>query len=150
MMFKKTYGDLIMMKRLFRRAGFCSLLLVFSGCLSALQLAQSKPDLPSPRKAMPSKSSGNIARMETDRGTIEIELFPKDAPKAVKNFRFLAMGGHYNGVTFHRIVKGFMIQGGDPKGDGSGGESIWGGTFEDEINSTSPVYQRGYRRGIVA
>ena len=139
-----------MMKRLFRRAGFCSLLLVFSVCLSALQLAQSKQDLSSSRKAIPSKSSGNIARMETDRGTIEIELFPKDAPKAVKNFRFLAMGGHYNGLTFHRIVKGFMIQGGDPKGDGSGGESIWGGSFEDEVDPQSPLYQKGYHRGIVA
>ena len=99
---------------------------------------------------MPSKSSGNFARMETDRGTIEIELFPKDAPKAVKNFRFLAMGGYYNGLTFHRIVKGFVIQGGDPKGDGSGGESIWGGSFEDEIDPNSSLYQKGYRRGIVA
>jgi len=99
---------------------------------------------------MPSKSSGNFARMETDRGTIEIELFPKDAPKAVKNFRFLAMGGYYNGLTFHRIIKGFMIQGGDPKGDGSGGESIWGGSFEDEIDPNSSLYQKGYRRGVVA
>jgi cyclophilin family peptidyl-prolyl cis-trans isomerase len=139
-----------MMRRLFQPVGFCSLLLVFSGCLSTLQLAQSKQDLSSSRKAIPSKNSGNIARMETDRGTIEFELFPKDAPKAVKNFRFLAMGGHYNGLTFHRIVKGFMIQGGDPKGDGSGGESIWGGPFEDEIDLNSPLYQKGYHRGIVA
>ena len=99
---------------------------------------------------MPSKSSGNFARMETDRGTIEIELFPQDAPKAVKNFRFLSMGGYYNGLTFHRIVKGFVIQGGDPKGDGSGGESVWGGSFEDEIDPNSALYQKGYRRGIVA
>jgi cyclophilin family peptidyl-prolyl cis-trans isomerase len=88
--------------------------------------------------------------IETDKGTIEIELFQNDAPKAAENFRLLAEHGYYNGLTFHRIVKGFMIQGGDPKGDGSGGESAWGGTFEDEINPTSPVYQRGYRRGIVA
>jgi cyclophilin family peptidyl-prolyl cis-trans isomerase len=139
-----------MIKHSLRRVGLCLFLLLCSGLLSALQLAQSKQDLPSSRKAAPSKNSGNIARMETDRGTIEIELFPKDAPKAVKNFRFLAMGGHYNGVTFHRIVKGFMIQGGDPKGDGSGGESIWGGSFEDEIDPNSALYQNGYRRGIVA
>jgi cyclophilin family peptidyl-prolyl cis-trans isomerase len=68
----------------------------------------------------------------------------------VENFRLLAEHGYYNGLTFHRIVKGFMIQGGDPKGDGSGGESAWGGTFEDEIKEDSPVYQRGYRRGVVA
>jgi cyclophilin family peptidyl-prolyl cis-trans isomerase len=139
-----------MMKGLLQRAGLCLFLLLFSGVLSALELGQSKQDSPSSRKDIPSKSSGNIARIETDRGIIEIELFPKDAPKAVKNFRFLAMGGHYNGLTFHRIIKGFMIQGGDPKGDGSGGESIWGGSFEDEIDPNSPLYQKGYHRGIVA
>src|SRR5262249_34987950 len=127
----------------------CFFLLFLTGALS-LQLAQSKEDQPSSRKSGLSKSSGNMARMETNHGTIEIELFPKDAPKAVKNFRFLAMGGYYNGLMFHRVIKGFMIQGGDPKGDGSGGESIWGGSFEDEINAESPVYQKGYRRGIVA
>jgi cyclophilin family peptidyl-prolyl cis-trans isomerase len=125
-------------------------LLFLSGVLSAPELAESKQDEPSSRKSPMSKNSGNIARMETDHGTIEIELFPKDAPKAVKNFRFLAMGGYYNGLTFHRIIKGFMIQGGDPKGDGSGGESIWGASFEDEINPSSALYQKGYHRGIVA
>jgi cyclophilin family peptidyl-prolyl cis-trans isomerase len=138
------------MKRSLRRTGLYLFLLLFSGVLSAPELAESKQDEPSSRNSPMSKSSGNIARMETNHGTIEIELFPKDAPKAVKNFRFLAMGGHYNGLTFHRIVKGFMIQGGDPKGDGSGGESIWGGSFEDEIDANAPLYQKGYRRGIVA
>src|SRR5882724_1642928 len=139
-----------MMKGLLQRAGLCLFLLLFSGVLSALELGQSKQDSPSSRKDIPSKNSGNIARIETDRGIIEIELFPKDAPKAVKNFRFLAMGGHYNGLTFHRIIEGFMIQGDDPKGDGSGGESIWGGSFEDEIDPNSPLYQKAYHRGIVA
>src|SRR5262245_57476417 len=124
----------------------CLFLLLFSGFLSSLHLGQSKQDQSSPRKPAASKSSANMARMETDHGTIEIELFPKDASKAVKNFRFLAMGGHYNGLTFHRVIKGFMIQGGDPNGDGSGGESIWGGSFEDEIDPNSPLYQKGYRR----
>jgi cyclophilin family peptidyl-prolyl cis-trans isomerase len=128
----------------------CFFFLLCSGVISVLQLAQSKEDQPSSRKPVLSKSSGNIARMETSRGMIEIELFPKDAPKAVKNFRFLAMGGYYNGLTFHRVIKGFMIQGGDPNGDGSGGESIWGGSFEDEINPSSALYQKGYHRGIVA
>jgi cyclophilin family peptidyl-prolyl cis-trans isomerase len=138
-------------KHLSQQSGLCCLLFLFAVVPSPQQLAQSKLEPPpSARKAVSTKSSGYIARMETDRGTIEIELFPNDAPKAVKNFRFLAMGGHYNGLTFHRIIKGFMIQGGDPKGDGSGGESIWGGSFEDEIDPNSALYQKGYRRGIVA
>lgn len=95
-------------------------------------------------------SGGSHAVIETDKGSIEIELFEKEAPKAVENFRLLAEHGYYDGLTFHRIVKGFMIQGGDPKGDGTGGESAWGGTFEEEIHQDSPLYQRGYRRGIVA
>jgi cyclophilin family peptidyl-prolyl cis-trans isomerase len=73
-----------------------------------------------------------------------------DAPKAVENFRLLAERGFYDNLTFHRIVKGFMIQGGDPSGDGTGGESAWGGTFEDEINPDSQTYKDGYRRGNVA
>ena len=93
-----------------------------------------------------------VAVLETDKGTIEIELMPGAAPKTVENFRLLAERGFYNGLTFHRIVKGFMIQGGDPRGDGRGGESAWGGTFDDEIQRESPLYQRGlgYKRGIVA
>ena len=93
-----------------------------------------------------------MAVLETEKGTIEIELMPGAAPKTVENFRLLAERGFYNGLTFHRIVKGFMIQGGDPRGDGRGGESAWGGTFDDEIQRESPLYQRGlgYKRGIVA
>jgi len=90
------------------------------------------------------------ATMETDQGTIEFELLPAVAPKTVENFRLLANRGYYNGLTFHRVVKGFMIQGGDPKGDGSGGESAWGGKFEDEIDRTSSLYRGGYKRGTLA
>ena len=97
------------------------------------------------------KSSGGLhGVIETDKGTIEIEFLPSDAPKAVENFRLLAERGYYDNLTFHRIVKGFMIQGGDPSGDGTGGESAWGGTFDDEINQDSPIYRDGYRRGIIA
>ena len=86
----------------------------------------------------------------TDKGAIEIEFFAADAPKAVENFRLLAEHGYYDGVTFHRIVRGFMIQGGDPDGNGRGGQSAWGSTFEDEINAQSALYRGGYRRGLVA
>jgi cyclophilin family peptidyl-prolyl cis-trans isomerase len=88
--------------------------------------------------------------IDTDKGPIEIEFFPKEAPKAVENFRLLAEHGYYDGLTFHRIIKGFMLQGGDPSGDGTGGESAWGGTFEDEIPPDSPLYRDGYRRGLIA
>jgi cyclophilin family peptidyl-prolyl cis-trans isomerase len=90
------------------------------------------------------------AEIETDKGTIEIQLLPDAASKTVENFRLLAQRGFYNGLTFHRIVKDFMIQGGDPLGNGKGGESAWGGTFEDEIDRHSPLYSEGYKRGSVA
>src|SRR5215216_3807484 len=95
-------------------------------------------------------SGGNHAAIETDKGPIEIEFFATESPKAVENFRLLAEHGYYDGLTFHRIVKGFMIQGGDPSGDGSGGESAWGAPFADDINAGSELYKRGYKRGIVA
>jgi len=95
-------------------------------------------------------SGGQHAVIETTSWPIELELLASDAPKAVENFRLLAEHGYYDGLTFHRIVKGFMIQGGDPSGDGTGGESAWGGTFADEINRDSQLYRDGYHRGIVA
>ena len=95
-------------------------------------------------------SGGMHAVIETDKGPIEIEFFAADAPKAVENFRLLAEHGYYDGLTFHRIVEGFMIQGGDPAGNGTGGESAWGPPFADEINQQSPLYRGGYRRGFVA
>ena len=95
-------------------------------------------------------SGGKHATIETDKGPIEIELLESDSPQAVENFRLLAEHGYYNGLTFHRIVKGFMIQGGDPTGTGTGGESAWGKAFDDNINAQSPLYQAGYKRGIVA
>ncbi len=95
-------------------------------------------------------SGGKHAVIDTDKGPIELELLEDAAPKGVENFRLLAERGYYNGLTFHRIVSGFMIQGGDPSGDGTGGESAWGGFFQNEINPTSALYQQGYVRGIVA
>lgn len=76
----------------------------------------------------------DLVEMVTTEGTIEIKLFPKYAPKAVENFMTHAKDGYYDNVTFHRIVKDFMIQSGDPKGDGTGGESIWNEEFAPEIS----------------
>lgn len=90
------------------------------------------------------------ATIETTKGVIELELFQSDAPKTVANFAGLAEEGYYNGVIFHRISKGFVIQGGDSTGTGAGGKSIYGGTFEDELNPNTLSYQEGYVRGVVA
>ena len=78
--------------------------------------------------------SGDIvAVMHTNMGDIEIKLFPEQAPKTVENFTTHAKNDYYNGIIFHRVIKDFMIQGGDPTGTGMGGESIWGRSFEDEF-----------------
>lgn len=75
-----------------------------------------------------------VAIMHTNMGDISIRLFPEAAPKTVENFTTHAKNGYYNGVTFHRVIEDFMIQGGDPDGTGAGGESIWGEPFEDEFD----------------
>ena len=90
------------------------------------------------------------AEIQTNKGTIKLELLEGDAPRTTENFRLLAQKGYYNDVIFHRVIKGFMIQGGDPTGTGRGGESAWGGRFADEIKPTSEVYKRGYKAGTVA
>jgi len=77
-----------------------------------------------------------IAEVETSKGNFKIKLFVKDAPRTVNNFVVLSRDGFYNGLTFHRIIKDFMIQGGDPEGTGSGGP---GYSFEDEFNDRKLV-----------
>lgn len=78
--------------------------------------------------------------IETDKGTIELELYPEHAPQTVNNFVFLAEEGFYDGVTFHRVIDNFMIQGGDPTGTGRGGP---GYTFEDELEGNPLSHERG-------
>ena len=90
------------------------------------------------------------AVIETTMGTIEVELYPADAPKTVENFMKLAEKKYFDGVIFHRVSKGFVIQGGDPTGTGSGGKSIWGKEFADELNPNTPSYKEGYKKGVVA
>ena len=75
-----------------------------------------------------------VAVLHTDAGDIKIVLYPEQAPKAVENFTTHAKEGYYDGLTFHRVIADFMIQGGDPEGTGAGGESIWGEPFEDEFD----------------
>lgn len=86
----------------------------------------------------------------TSKGDITLELDADLAPKTVTNFLALSSSGYYDNLTFHRVIPGFMIQGGDPTGNGTGGHSIFGGTFEDEINAASPLYREGYKKGTLA
>jgi cyclophilin family peptidyl-prolyl cis-trans isomerase len=106
------------------------------------------------------KSAGKeIAVLQTSLGAIEIELYRPDAPKTVQNFVKLAQKKTFNGIRFHRVSKGFVIQTGDPlsadpkkKGEwGTGGTSIYGGKeFADELNTNTQSYKDGYKRGVVA
>jgi len=79
--------------------------------------------------------AGNIVVIETTQGNIEVQLMPDVAPKTCENFVGLVNKGYYNGIIFHRVIKDFMIQGGDPTGTGTGGQSIWGKPFGDEVKT---------------
>ena len=89
----------------------------------------------------------HMITIQTNKGTIVFETYDADAPATVTNFITLANKGFYNGTIFHRVIEGFMIQGGDPTGTGTGGP---GYSFADELNSTTQSYQIGYVRGTVA
>ena len=82
----------------------------------------------------PVKAGDTIAVISTSKGDIRVKLLPQAAPKAVENFVTHAKNGYYNGIIFHRVIRDFMIQGGDPTGTGMGGESIWGRPFADEFS----------------
>ena len=95
--------------------------------------------------------AGNMVVLKTNQGDIELKLFPKIAPKACENFTTLVKRGYYNGIIFHRVIKKFMIQSGDPTGTGRGGESIWGKPFKDEFKPNvifdKPFYLAMANRG---
>lgn len=110
---------------------------------------------PAPEEMIPSEQLGfdgtllsgtQTVTLHTSLGDITLELDADAAPQTVTNFVILGRIGYYNGLTFHRVIKDFMIQGGDPNGDGTGGESIFGPTFEDEVdNNPIPLV-----RGVIA
>ncbi len=93
------------------------------------------------------KNKMHIITLKTNFGEIQLETYDADAPKTVDNFITLAGKSFYDNLTFHRVIKGFMIQGGDPKGNGSGGP---GYTFLDELNPNTESYKAGYKKGVVA
>lgn len=111
----------------------------------------STPDMTTPSTgAIPSGFDGVLLSgkhtvvIKTSMGDMTLELDADAAPKTVTNFVTLAKSGYYNGLTFHRVIPRFMIQGGDPSGDGTGGASVFGAAFEDEINDYKLV------RGAIA
>jgi peptidyl-prolyl cis-trans isomerase B (cyclophilin B) len=122
------------------------------GTDSSVSQATSAPDsaMTASRKASPAAFDGklltgkHVVVLKTSEGDITLELDADEAPKTVTNFVTLAKTGYYDGLTFHRVIPDFMVQGGDPSGNGTGGESIFGATFEDEENDIELV------RGVIA
>ncbi len=98
-------------------------------------------------KVIINKNNFHMITLETTYGKIVIQTYDADAPNTVSNFITLANKGFYNGLTFHRVIKGFMIQGGDPTGNGTGGP---GYQFADELNPQTASYKAGYKTGVVA
>lgn len=94
-----------------------------------------------------SEAENKTAVIETSKGKIKLKLYPKDAPYTVASFMKLIDKGLYNGLTFHRVIDGFMIQGGDPSGNGTGGP---GYKFIDELNPDTALYKEGYVKGVLA
>ncbi len=82
-----------------------------------------------------------IAVITTSEGVVKMRFFPEEAPKAVENFKTLAKEGYYDGLLFHRVIEDFMVQTGDPEGNGTGGESCWGEDFADEISPKLHYYK---------
>jgi peptidylprolyl isomerase len=99
--------------------------------------AASAPSVPASTTSVPAPtppaSANIVVSLETNAGVIKLKLFPDVAPKACENFVGLIQKGYYDGLIFHRVIADFMIQGGDPTGTGSGGTSIWGKEFDDEV-----------------
>lgn len=93
------------------------------------------------------KNMSHLVTIKTNLGVITFATYDADAPQTVKNFITLAKKGFYDGLIFHRVIDGFMIQGGDPEGTGRGGP---GYTFADELNPLTDSYKEGYKKGVVA
>lgn len=92
----------------------------------------------------------HTVHLSTSKGDVLLELDADVAPKTVTNFMAHAASGYYDNLTFHRVIPGFMIQGGDPSGNGTGGVSVFGEMFEDEIDPDSSLYSGGYKAGTIA
>lgn len=114
---------------------------------STVASASTTPEVVQTSKINTDNKKTHMVTIDTNYGKIVFETYDADAPNTVKNFVTLAEKGFYNGLTFHRVIKGFMIQGGDPNGNGTGGP---GYKFADELNPNTPSYKAGYKKGVVA
>jgi peptidyl-prolyl cis-trans isomerase B (cyclophilin B) len=114
---------------------FAIMILSVTSCKAVSQKNESgsKADLADYQLQTP-QDGDTIAEFTTSMGVFKVKLFPEEAPKTVENFTTHAKNGYYDGVTFHRVIDDFMIQSGDPLGDGTGGESIWRTPFKDEFS----------------
>ena len=126
-----------MIKKLSVLLLFCALMTF--GAFNASAQDQEVNVNPSPTDA----EENMVVVLETNQGNVEIKLFKDVAPKTVENFVGLVNKGYYNGLIFHRVIKSFMIQGGDPTGTGRGGQSIWGKPFEDEVSAGVTFDRKG-------
>ena len=116
---------------------YLMLIFFFTACQSSETVKEENQNQTSNKqKENTMNEKKTIAVIKTNVGVMELELFKDKTPKTVENFVGLANKGYYNGIIFHRVIKDFMIQGGDPTGTGRGGNSLWGGSFEDEFDSS--------------
>lgn len=104
-----------------------------TGCANGNDVEKENKEFGVVQAGLP-KDGDEIAVITTNRGELRMMFYPEEAPKAVENFKTHAKEGYFNGLTFHRVINEFMVQGGDPTATGMGGESIWGEPFEDEIS----------------
>lgn len=118
---------------MFRKKFFVFCLLWMTCIMVNLGSVRAEDPLSPEPQTQTNQEGDMIVVLETNRGNIEIKLFRDIAPKAVENFTGLSKKGYYDGLIFHRVIKEFMIQAGDPTGTGAGGESIWGKNFADEV-----------------
>lgn len=107
------------------------IVIIFSGCFNNNLYLKSNKKVGF--QLEPPQNGEEIAIITTSMGQFKLRFFDKEAPKAVENFKAHSKNGYYNGLIFHRVISNFMIQGGDPNGNGTGGKSIWGKNFEDEF-----------------
>jgi len=138
-----------------RRSRIVRILLAIAITICGVYLAACKEQQPTDDKqaatpAATPNAKHHVAVIETTAGTIKFELLDDESPKTAENFEQLANRGFYNGTIFHRTIPGFMIQGGDPLGNGTGGQTATGAPLPNEIRPGSSLYQGGYKRGLVA